>query len=109
MSEREYRLSDDGHVLALREPSCASCAALRALLAEREKEIEKAGDLALYLGKRMEHAEARVAALEKIIEDAPCSTSCHMDNHSAACEWGDRKYNCRCDCWKAALRDGAGK
>src|SRR5271169_4398365 len=41
MSEREYRLSDDGHVLALREPSCASCAALRALLAEREKEIER--------------------------------------------------------------------
>src|SRR5271169_7110593 len=42
MSEREYRLSDDGHVLALREPSCASCAALRALLAEREKERDAA-------------------------------------------------------------------
>jgi len=99
VSDREYRLSDDGHVLALRESGCASCATLRALLAEREKEIQRLARAHIKSDDGWADADERVAALLEIIEQAP---------HSPTCQTGPNGFHVgTCDCWKSKARDGA--
>jgi len=70
-----------------------------------EADVRGLQDRLLNADLRWNTAEARVAALEKIIEQAPHDIKCLAFN-----DWGIvTRSSEHCDCWKAALRDGAGK